>query len=354
MTISVAMATYNGGRFLREQLDSIRRQSLPPTELVVCDDGSSDDTVEILRRFAEEAPFKVVIDAHGQRLGFTPNFLRAVGLCTGEIVALCDQDDVWEERKLAVCVAGFADGTVMTVTHRVQVVDELLRPTEMIMPPASLRGKYTLFDLDPWFSPNGMQFLFRREPITPWLSGTPPLSLFEWFVTETFDEWIFHVGLLLGAAMILDDVLGIWRRHGTTVTNGIEQLAQSDSASHSLQFALQSGGDAYEFRAKRTDSRADFATRSIALPDGTSAMAITGAAEYFRRMSRMFRRRVVLHDPKSAWIKRLQTFAKMVMQNDYRGQSRGGLGAKATLKDVFTIVFGPRTPVEDGENIAPG
>ena len=88
MTISVAMATFNGGRYLREQLDSIRRQSLLPMELVVCDDGSSDDTMDILRRFASDAPFKVVIDAHGRRLGFTPNFLRAIARCTGDIVAL--------------------------------------------------------------------------------------------------------------------------------------------------------------------------------------------------------------------------------------------------------------------------
>ena len=167
MMISVAMATFNGGRYLREQLDSIRRQSLLPTELIVCDDGSSDNTVEIVRRFAADAPFKVVIDAHGQRLGFTPNFLRAIGLCTGEVVALCDQDDVWDERKLAVCIPEFADETVMTVTHRVQVVDENLHPTSMVMPPASLRGRYNLFNLDPWFSPNGMQFLFRRERISP-------------------------------------------------------------------------------------------------------------------------------------------------------------------------------------------
>ena len=346
MTISVAMATFNGGRYLREQLDSIRRQSLLPAELVVCDDGSSDDTVEILRRFAADAPFKVVIDAHGQRLGFTPNFLRAVAHCTGDIVALCDQDDVWDEEKLAVCLPTFADETVMTVTHRVQLVDEHLHPSDMISPPASLRGRHTLFDLDPWFSPNGMQMLFRRAPITPWLRGTPPRTLFAWFVTETFDEWIFHVGTLLGAAVILEDVLGVWRRHGSTVTNNLQELAQSDSAGENLNRALHSGGEAYEFRAKLADSRAEFAARPVPMPDGTTAAAIPGAAEYFRRMSLMYRRRVRLHDPASARLDRLRTFGNMLAWNDYRSHRRGGLGAKAVLKDVFTIFFGPRTPME--------
>ena len=90
MTISVAMATFDGGRHLQASLDPIRHQTLLPMELVVCDDGSTDDTVEILRRFAADAPFRGIVDAHGQRLGFTRNLLRAVGQCTGEIVALCD------------------------------------------------------------------------------------------------------------------------------------------------------------------------------------------------------------------------------------------------------------------------
>ena len=344
MTISVAMATYNGGRYLREQLHSICRQSLLPTELVVCDDGSSDDTVEILRAFAADAPFKVIIDAHGQRLGFTPNFLRAIGLCTGEIVALCDQDDVWDERKLAVCVPRFADETVMTVTHRVRVVDERLVPTGMIRPPLSLRGRYTLFNLDPWFSPNGMQFLFRRARIVPWLTGTPPLTLYAWWVTETFDEWIYHVGTLLGAAIILEDFLGVWRRHGSTVTDGVQALEQRESVARNLNHALHSGAGAYEFRVRLADSRGDFAARTVPLPDGTSATAPPAAVEYFRRMARMYRRRVRLHDPASSRPDRLRTFFSLVAHNAYGSKSRGGLGAKAVLKDAFTIFFGPRTP----------
>ena len=335
MMISVAMATFNGGRHLQAQLDSVRCQTLPPMELVVCDDGSSDDTVEILRRFAADAPFRVVVDAHGQRLGFTRNFLRAVGQCGGEIVALCDQDDVWDERKLAVCAPVFADGAVMTVTHRVRVVDELLRPSDMIRPPVGLRGRYTLFDIDPWFSPNGMQFLFRRAPVVPWLVEPAPLTIFEWFVTETFDEWIYHTGLLLGTAVILEEMLGVWRRHGATVTNNLDALARTEAGTQNLHFALHSGGEAYAFRARLADSRAEFAAR------GTTP-TVAGAVEYFRRMARTYRRRVRLHDPKSGRLDRLRTFLNMAARNDYRPQRRGGLGAKAVLKDAFTLFFGPR------------
>ncbi|HZD75966.1 MAG TPA: glycosyltransferase, partial [Acidobacteriaceae bacterium] len=84
--ISVAMPTYNGERFLREQLDSLVRQTLLPVELVVCDDGSTDSTVEILRRFVTSAPFPVRLYQNDTRLGPGFNFLSALARCAGDLV----------------------------------------------------------------------------------------------------------------------------------------------------------------------------------------------------------------------------------------------------------------------------
>ena len=101
MTISVAMCTYNGGRYLQQQLDSIAEQTLPPDELVVCDDGSSDTTEEIVERFRGLAPFPVFFYRNAHTLGSTRNFQQAVQLCRSDVIALCDQDDVWSPEKLA-------------------------------------------------------------------------------------------------------------------------------------------------------------------------------------------------------------------------------------------------------------
>ena len=98
--ISVAMCTFNGGRYLQEQLKSIALQSRIPMELVVCDDQSTDDTISILKRFRSEAPFAVRIIQNTKRLGSTRNFDQAIGLAGGEFIALCDQDDRWESNKL--------------------------------------------------------------------------------------------------------------------------------------------------------------------------------------------------------------------------------------------------------------
>ncbi len=98
--ISVAMATYNGGKYLAEQLDSILSQTLIPVEIIVCDDQSTDDTSEILENYSSKGLLKFYIN--DQRLGFIRNFKKAVSLCNpGNYVALSDQDDIWLPSKLS-------------------------------------------------------------------------------------------------------------------------------------------------------------------------------------------------------------------------------------------------------------
>ncbi len=98
--LSVAMCTYNGALHLDEQLNSIIQQTLLPDELVVCDDQSEDETVGMLRRFTERAPFPVRIYINSKRLGPKKNFEQAIRNCRGKYIALSDQDDVWLPHKL--------------------------------------------------------------------------------------------------------------------------------------------------------------------------------------------------------------------------------------------------------------
>ncbi len=100
MNVSVALCTYNGSRFLAGQLESIRRQTQGPFEVIVCDDGSTDSTAEIVRGFGDGAPFPVRFIRNEVKLGSTKNFEKAVLRCSGDAIALCDQDDVWQEDKL--------------------------------------------------------------------------------------------------------------------------------------------------------------------------------------------------------------------------------------------------------------
>lgn len=129
MTISVALATYNGERYLAEQLASIAAQSRLPDELVVTDDSSTDSTVAIVEQFATTAPFPVRIARNETTLRSTGNFEKAVGLCGCDIIALCDQDDVWLPEKLARLEQRFAASpTTALVFTDALLVDAQLRP----------------------------------------------------------------------------------------------------------------------------------------------------------------------------------------------------------------------------------
>lgn len=98
--ISVALCTYNGEKYLPEQLESIIRQSVSVDEIVICDDGSTEDTIGLLRRFAETAPCVVRIFQNDTNLGSTKNFEKCLSLCEGDIIFCCDQDDRWREDKV--------------------------------------------------------------------------------------------------------------------------------------------------------------------------------------------------------------------------------------------------------------
>jgi glycosyltransferase involved in cell wall biosynthesis len=102
MKISVVMATYNGERYLRGQLDSIIKQTLKPDEVIVCDDSSADSTVEILEQYRIDHQIKFYVNKN--RLGLIKNFKNAVSrVKEGNYIALSDQDDVWFLDKLEKC-----------------------------------------------------------------------------------------------------------------------------------------------------------------------------------------------------------------------------------------------------------
>lgn len=108
MKISVAMCTFNGERYLQQQLESLSAQTRQPDELILCDDCSTDQTLRIASEFAQSASYPVRVNVNQQNLGSTLNFEQAIGNCDGDVIALCDQDDVWLPQKLATIEASFA------------------------------------------------------------------------------------------------------------------------------------------------------------------------------------------------------------------------------------------------------
>ena len=124
LSTSIAVCTYNGERFLQEQLDSLLWQTQRPDQIVIRDDVSSDGTLDILRAFvpvAEAMGIMVDLQVNPENVGYRLNFDGALRACTGEVIFLCDQDDVWRPQKLATIEAAFAAdpdlGVVLTNAH---------------------------------------------------------------------------------------------------------------------------------------------------------------------------------------------------------------------------------------------
>lgn len=98
-TLSIALCTYNGSRFIREQFQSLANQTLQPFEVVVTDDCSQDETISIIQEFSKVLNIKIFIN--DSPLKVTKNFEKAISLCNGNIILMCDQDDIWHPDKLA-------------------------------------------------------------------------------------------------------------------------------------------------------------------------------------------------------------------------------------------------------------
>lgn len=134
MKLSVAMCTYNGAEFLPAQLESILSQSRPPDEIVICDDRSTDETVTLLKQFKSASSVPTKIHTNEKNLGSVKNFEHAISLCSGDVIALSDQDDVWRHDKLQLIEDAFRQNpTAGLVFSDAEIVDENLKPLNRSM-----------------------------------------------------------------------------------------------------------------------------------------------------------------------------------------------------------------------------
>ena len=216
--ISIALCTYNGEKFLQEQLDSIEQQTMLPDELVVCDDCSSDRTMEILQTFAGETPFPVHIHQNEENLGSTKNFEKAIKLCTGDIIALSDQDDVWLPEKLEKLEKAFRDHPdIGYAFSNGELVDDELKPLDRTVWQSNqfegemfdryVAGEQLLCFLR-WQFVTGATMAFRAR-LKKYIFPFPEHKI--WI----HDGWIAVVGSSIGEiGLPINESLVLYRQHG--------------------------------------------------------------------------------------------------------------------------------------------
>lgn len=217
-SVSIAVCTYNGERFLQAQLDSLLAQTHRPQQIVIRDDVSSDGTLALLQAFvprAEAAGIAVDLQVNPQNVGYRRNFDGALRACTGEIIFLCDQDDVWHAEKLARFCAAFDARPGLRVLHcNARLIDEAGQPMPQTLF-AALR--YAAGQQARMHAGDGLRVLLKRKRITgaamalhrSVLDDALPLPTSDW----VHDAWIGTLAAMRGEIDSLAEPLIDYRLH---------------------------------------------------------------------------------------------------------------------------------------------
>jgi len=319
---SVVLATCDSARHLCDLLDSLRRQTQPPFELVVEDDGSTDETRELLSGFAAEAEFPVRCEFHATRRGHAEAFLRGAQRAGGDAIAFCDHDDVWEPHKLAACGAELDRTSAMLVLHTTRLVDEALRDLTTqwppvgparVIPPLGLVG----IDVD---TP-GLTMVFRRELLAVFDADSRPRSRYERDGQMLHDEWVSFTGGVLGSIAILPEPLVRYRQHGSN---------QSGWVPRERETALRPALDHYEFAAEYLGGCARYLETAA---HGSNRALIEAGAAAYRHAGERWALRAELYRTKGRG-RRMRLLARLVAGHAYGARAGGGFGRASLAKDV--------------------
>jgi glycosyltransferase involved in cell wall biosynthesis len=357
---SVAMATFNGEAYLREQLDSLAGQILLPCELVVCDDGSSDATVRILQKFQKEAAFSVEIYQNPKRLGFANNFLQAASKCRGDWVAFCDQDDIWFPEKLlsvSDAIGRTKARDLVLVTHSVQIEDESQtgRQTNShnknnahreIWSAAALGGvKMSHSNNDRtigrnchpgfWVLP-GFTCVFRKEMVTCFEWKLRPRGYDGKDPMQGHDRWICMLANALGSVHHIGKPLVLYRRHDAALTGHYERK----SVSERIALSKRAGAQRYNFMASVAEESAAVLL-ALAQPavDPRWSGNLKRSALLFTELASKCARRAEIYGQKGIKSK-FTSFIRLVTSKGYFGNPFYSLGLASFLKDLVSCFAG--------------
>lgn len=203
--ISIAMCTYFGERYLEQQLASIREQTHQPHEVIICDDGSTDATHQIIQQWQSNSSFPVKILYNEKRLGYAANFEKALQHCCGDWVAFCDQDDVWFPQKLAQ-VRAVCDPQFGFILHDACLAQDDPKISLWDHCGLSRYGLKTKSGLQNLLKTNvafGNSMIVRKDAI--------PAEAFPFY--RSHDGWLAHVIALNQPVYFLDEPLLFYRQH---------------------------------------------------------------------------------------------------------------------------------------------
>ena len=206
--ISVCMATYNGEKYIKEQLESILKQLGNEDEIIISDDGSSDNTIEVIKSLSDDR-IKIYINEGVH--GFTPNYENALRHASGNHIYLSDQDDIWQKNK------------VETVEQYLKEYDLVIHDCKTVNNSMEImqQSRFCSFNIKSGFFRHliksrylGCCMAFKRDMLERLMPFPKRYDLLE------HDIWIAAVGFLYYRTVLVHDPLILYRRHGDNVSDG--------------------------------------------------------------------------------------------------------------------------------------
>lgn len=223
--ISIAIATYNGEKYILELLNSLLNQTVKPYEIVICDDKSTDATCKIVKSYCDEIPIRLI--ENNNNIGVNKNFEKAIQLCKGDYVMICDQDDIWLPEKIQVTLSHmkkmekkYGNEIPILVTSN----SELLQKTGIInlqsRPYFKQITEYKEFLFCYNFFCQGCTEMLNRALV----EKLPPIP--NDFRKFSYDSFIAIVALLTGKRCHIDQVLMLYRNHENKTSGEIKKSSR--------------------------------------------------------------------------------------------------------------------------------
>jgi glycosyltransferase involved in cell wall biosynthesis len=333
-SVSIAMATFNGERYLPQQLASLAAQSHPPSELVVTDDGSTDATLSLVNDFAASAPFPVCVHRNETRLGYRANFLRAATLCTSDLIAFCDQDDVWDSRKIEICLPLFSNSDVLLAYHNavkitadghpIGLLDDWVLP-QVINPPMSI---------GPWPFVKGFTQVFRRS--LPYSHDLWEMSVDHADARERMahDQWFFFFSSVLGSIAYINEPLAYYRLHSSNAVGILEH----ERLIGAVRLCFANFADKYAQFERAARASANILDKAKEYWSGTWYQRASMAAEKYRLLEHQYADRRILYTAVET-SRRLKAFRSILLSGGYGRCDRYNFGLRSLAKDALLGVL---------------
>lgn len=330
--VSVVMCTYNGERFVEEQLQSILSQTLQPAEVIVSDDHSEDATLAKVSALAKMSTVPIRITRNETRLGYADNFLTAAACAKGQYIAFSDQDDRWSPRKLERGMEALTAHRALLCTHAVAFMDESgartrattsrrFRRTRVVDP---LRSS-------PWGNYFGFTMLLNRSLIDDYPADARGLDTHTRGSSMPHDRWIYFLATTFGRTVVLEDVLADYRQHSGQLYGGEQRIGIRERVAVKLATGQDQArylADVAAYRARLLESLAVGPRRALGHAAANRWRAIAG---YLSTSAR-------LHDHGGAR-EHLGLLLDNVQHGAYGRLSHGGLGLERLLEDCGVTVM---------------